>query len=298
MKVTIIGAGVLGTSLGVLLRRAGYDIAAICSRNRRSAQYACNLIGAGEVVGDPGLAAMGADVVILAVPDRAIPQLAIQVASGGALRRGAVVAHLAGGHPASVLSGVRAAGGLPGSMHPLQSFADIDNAIMNLPGSFFFLEGDAEAVDIMRTLVVAIRGQPVPLDSRSKALYHAGASVASNFLVTIIDYAVTLLYRAGVPKDAALGALLPLIKGTIHNLETVGLPDALTGPIERGDVGTVRRHLRALEPMPGDLVRLYRGLARKTVEIALKKGNLEPDDARRILELLERPDYPGSPGGT
>jgi predicted short-subunit dehydrogenase-like oxidoreductase (DUF2520 family) len=142
LKVTIIGAGVLGTSLGLLLRRAGYEIAAICSRTKRSAQLAAGHIGGGEVVGDAGMAAMGADVVLLAVPDRVIPSVAIQVAAGGALRRGAVVAHLAGGLPAAVLAGVSAAGAYRGSMHPLQSFADVDTAVRNLPESYFFLEGD------------------------------------------------------------------------------------------------------------------------------------------------------------
>lgn len=295
MKITIIGAGVLGTSLGVLLRRAGYDIAAISSRNRRSAQLAATIIGDTEVVGDPGLAAMGADVVILAVPDRAIPQVALQVAAGGALRRGAVVTHLAGGLPAGVLAGVTAAGGLRGSMHPLQSFADVDTAVLLLPNTFFFLEGDEEAVDVLRTLVVAMDGRPVTIESKNKALYHAGASVASNFMVTLVEYAVTLLFKAGVPRDVALGALLPLMQGTLANLTSVGLPGALTGPISRGDVGTVKRHLEALKAMPGDLVRLYRGLARKTVEIALQKGSLENVDAQRILELLDRPEIPGAP---
>lgn len=292
MKVAIIGSGVLGTSLGILLRRAGYDIAAICSRNRRAAQDAATQIGGGEVVGDPGLAPMGADVVLLAVPDRAIPAVAIQVAAGGALKRGAVVAHLAGGLSAGILSGVTAAGGHRGVMHPLQSFADVEAAVASLRDSFFFLEGDKEAVEVLRTLVVALKGRPVEIEASAKALYHAGAAAASNFLVTLIDYAVALLVRAGVPEDMALPALLPLIRGTVANLETVGLPGALTGPIARGDLGTVKRHLRALEKMPGDWVRLYRNLARKTVDVALRKGQLEREDADALLDLLGPPDFP------
>ncbi len=291
MKIAIIGAGVLGTALGMLLRRAGYTITAVSSLTVRSAERAVEHIGEGEVIGDPGMAAMGADVVILSVPDRAIPSVAIQVAAGGALRRGAVVAHLAGGLPSGVLSGVTAAGGLRGAMHPLQSFADVDTAMQQLPDSFFFLEGEDEAVEVLRTLVVAIKGRPIALPQGSKALYHAGAAAASNFLVTLIQYAVTLLIRAGVPRDTALPALLPLIRGTVANLESVGLPDALTGPIERGDIGTVKRHLRALESMPGDFVRLYRHLARKTIDIALQKGNVSMDEAGRLLELLETADW-------
>ena len=85
------------------------------------------------------------------------------------------------------------------------------------------------------------------------------------------------------------------MQGTLSNLKSVGLPGALTGPIARGDVGTVKRHLEALKAMPGDLVRLYRSLARKTVEIALQKGSLENEDAQRILDLLDRPAIPGTP---
>ncbi len=293
MKVAIIGAGVLGTSLGILLRRAGYDIAAVCSPNRRSAQVAATLIGQGDVVGDNGLAAMGADLVILAVPDKAIASVAIEVSAGGAMKRGAIVAHCAGGLPAGVLSGVNAAGGHKGAIHPLQSFADVDTAVQMLPETFFFLEGDPEAVDVLRSVVIALNGRPVEIDGSKKALYHAGAAAASNFLVTLIQYAVTLLFRAGVPADAALGALLPLIKGTVANLENVGLPDALTGPIARGDLGTVKRHLRALEGMPGDFVRLYRLLARKTIDVATAKGSLEDEDAQKLLDLLDTPEFPG-----
>lgn len=287
MKVTIIGAGVLGTSLGVLLRRAGYDIAAVCSLNRRSAQEAASHIGDGEVIGDPGLAAMGADVVILAVPDKAIPAVAIEVAAGGALKRDAAVVHLAGGLPSGILSGVRAAGGHRGAMHPLQSFADVEAAVRMLPESFFFIEGDGPAVGVMRALVSGVGGEPVAIDASDKALYHAGAAVASNFLVTLMDFAVTLLGKAGVGHDTALKALLPLIKGTVANLESVGLPDALTGPIARGDLGTIRRHLRALEAMPSEMGKLYRHLARKTIEVARRKGTLERADGEALLEMLD-----------
>jgi predicted short-subunit dehydrogenase-like oxidoreductase (DUF2520 family) len=287
MKIAIVGAGVLGTSLGIVLERADHEIVAICSRTLKSARAAASRIGKKvPVIGDPGLAAMGADVVVLAVPDRAIPSVAIQVAAGGALKRGAAVAHLSGALPAGVLAGVRAGGGWTASMHPLQSFADVETAVTSLPGSFWFLEGDAEGVDLLRSLVLSIEGRPVPLSSSAKALYHAAACAASNYVVTLVDYAAGLLGKAGVPTEAALPALLPLVAGTVRNLEAVGLPEALTGPIARGDVGTVRGHLAALKRTPGDTVRLYAALARKTVEVALRKGKIEHATADAFLDLL------------
>jgi predicted short-subunit dehydrogenase-like oxidoreductase (DUF2520 family) len=286
MKIAIIGAGVIGRALGTLLQQAKHEITAVSSRTLKSARDGARVLGGAPVVGDPGMAALGADVVLLSVPDRAIPSVAIQVAAGGALRRGAVVAHLSGALPAGVLAGVRAAGGWQGSLHPLQAFADVETAVANLPGSYFFLEGDTEAVAVLTGLVLSVEGRPVPLDSTAKSLYHAAACAASNYLVTLADYATQLMVSAGVPSEAALPALLPLIRGTVRNLESLGLPDALTGPIARGDVGTVRAHLEALRRAPGDLVRVYATLARKTVEIALRKGRIDRSVADQFLALL------------
>src|SRR5262245_14126926 len=137
MKIAIVGAGVIGTSIGVLLRRSGgHEVVAISSRTLKSARAAARTIGGAPVVGDGAVAAMGADRVLLAVPGRSIPTVASQVAAGGALRRGAVVAHLSGALPAGVLAGIRAAGGFVGSLHPLQTFADVQTAVEGLPRSF------------------------------------------------------------------------------------------------------------------------------------------------------------------
>ena len=292
MKIAIIGAGVLGTSLGILLRRDGHTISAICSRNRRSAQNAAVHIGDGDVVGDPGMAALGADLVLLCVPDRVIAAVAIQVAAGGALKRDAVVAHLAGGLSAGILSGVQAAGGHRGAIHPLQSFADVESAVRALPQTYFFVEGDPVAVALLERVGRALSNRVVEMDSRQKALYHAGASVASNFFVAIVEYAVELFSWAGIPREDALKSLVPLIQGTLNNIKSVGLPDALTGPIARGDIGTVKRHVRALEALPGNAIRLYRNLGRKTVEVALQKGTLHRDEAQKLLILFDKPSFP------
>src|SRR5207247_719930 len=131
-------------------------------------------------------------------------------------KRGAVVTHVSGALPAGVLAGVRAAGGWQGSLHPLQSFADVETALATLPSSFYFIEGDEEAVDVLRSLVISLEGRPVRIDSGSKVLYHAAACAASNYLVTLVDYAASLMTRAGVPADVAMPALLPLVKGTLE----------------------------------------------------------------------------------
>ena len=151
---------------------------------------------------------------------------------------------------------------------------------------------------MLRSLVLSLDGRPVPLDSASKALYHAAACAASNYLVTLVDYAACLMVKAGVPPDVAMPALLPLVAGTVENLETVGLPDALTGPIARGDVGTVKGHLAALQAAPGDLVRLYVALARKTVEVAAAEGTDRARDRGRAPRPPARRGAGTSPCGS
>jgi predicted short-subunit dehydrogenase-like oxidoreductase (DUF2520 family) len=295
VKIAIVGAGVLGTSLGLLLQRSGHSLVALCSRSKRRARAAASHLGGVEVVGDPGLAAMGADLVLLAVPDKEIEGVASEVVAGGALKRGAVVAHLAGGLPSDLLDVVHSAGAWRGGLHPLQTFADVDTAVRLLPETYFCVEGDPTAVETLRGLVAQIGGQVVTLSADKKALYHAGAVAASNFVVTLVDFAVGLLVQAGIPPAQALPALMPLLRGTVANLEVVGLPGALTGPIARGDTVTLERHMEALRAAPGDLVRLYRELARKNVELALRKGTIDAKQAQRLLDIVCDDDEPRPP---
>jgi predicted short-subunit dehydrogenase-like oxidoreductase (DUF2520 family) len=293
MKIAIVGAGVIGTALGLLLQRGGHVVVALAGRTKRRTQAAAERLGGVEVVADPAMAAMGADVVLLAVPDREIAGVAQLVAAGGALRRGAIVAHLAGGLGSGVLEPVRAAGAHMGALHPLQTFADVETALRLLPGTFCAVEGDPLAVETLTTLAYDVGTRPFHVAPGHKALYHAGAVAASNFVVALVDCAVELLQLSGVPAEQALPALLPLLKGTIANLEKLGLPGALTGPIARGDAGTVRAHLSALATAPEGLRSLYVALSRRTLDVALAKGTLTQAQAQPLRALLAEHD-PGA----
>ena len=127
---------------------------------------------------------------------------------------------------------------------------------------------------------------PVALARGGKALYHAAASVACNYLVTLASEGVELMAAAGVPREAALPALLPLLRGTVRNLEVLGLPRALTGPIARGDAPTVGRHLEAIRRERPVTEEMYRALGRRTVPIGRSKGTLGPEDAAELERLL------------
>ena len=161
------------------------------------------------------------------------------------------------------------------SVHPLQSFASVERAINILPGSIFSIEGDREAYDTAVCIVETLGGEYFFIDRKAKPLYHAGACVVSNYLVTIIDFGVKLLESTGIPRQMATRALLPLINGTVNNVENIGIPKALTGPIARGDLSTITKHLDCLEEMAPELIQLYSWLGFYTAQIAVEKGGID-----------------------
>jgi predicted short-subunit dehydrogenase-like oxidoreductase (DUF2520 family) len=165
-----------------------------------------------------------------------------------------------------------------------------------MPGSTFALEGDGALLECLRQMVAALRGRAVELRPQDKALYHAAAVLVSNYVVTLMDMATRLWQQFGADPDLAAQALLPLLQGTVDNLRRLGLPDALTGPIARGDLGTVRRHMVALEATAPDLLPAYREMGLRTIPIAAAlgrkraalghSGGLDPQRADELRALL------------
>lgn len=279
MRVAIVGAGKAGRALGRLARRAGYVIGPVVCRTRAHAEAAAAFIGGGE----PGTAPVGAELTLLAVPDEAIADVARSLR----LPARAVVAHTCGTHGASILRPLRPAGAL----HPLRSFADPGRAVEAFRGTFCAVDGDAEAVRALETFVRRIGGRPLRVRTSRKALYHAGAVFASNYVVTVLDAALGLFTKAGLGRKEAVEALADLAGGTVANVRAVGLPDALTGPIERGDAATVGRHVAALRAQAPDMRDLYARLGVRTVEIARAKKTVGRSSAARLRAAL------GSAGG-
>ena len=229
------------------------------------------------------------------MPDDRIQEVAEALARWGSLRKGAVLIHVSGGRPASAMSLAREGGAHVASMHPLQTFASADQqagsasaAVDLLSGALFACEGDEEALLVVREIVEVLGGRYVAIDGEKKALYHAGAVMASNYLVTLVGSAAELFEEAGIPRDEAIRALAPLLRGTVANLERVGLPMALTGPIARGDADTVEIHAREIARARPDLLPLYQALGLWTLPIAEQKGAMPEGSAKRIERALSR----------
>jgi predicted short-subunit dehydrogenase-like oxidoreductase (DUF2520 family) len=307
-SVFIMGAGVVGTALAARLARAGVPVLGLHGRQVARTDAAGAIAGGGGGIGVIGvIGSTGeiperlseSDTVIIAVRDDRVPEVAARLVSEGRLRPGQILLHTSGANPARTILGpavpyVRAVG----TLHPLVSFADPGVAVERLHEATFAIEGDEPARALARRLVRALGARAVTLETENLALYHAGAVIASNYVVALADTARSLLVKAGVPADQALPVLLPLLASVVQNLAQVGLPDALTGPVERGDVSVVERHLQTLAERAPELVELYRVVGRDVLRLAREKARLDPANAARLEALLAGAAPPDANGGS
>ena len=287
--ISIVGAGVVVTALGVLAVRAGYRVVAVASRTEASAAKAVRVIGQGEAFfGEQAADAAGrGELVLLTVNDDAIADVAEQLARAKAVGAGAVVAHRSGVLGSVVLAPLqRECGAAVASMHPLQTFPSVLAAVDALAGCYFFCEGDSPAVSAVMQLAGDIGGVTVEIEADRKALYHAAACMACNYLATLQEAAISAAVLAGIGTLPARQALAPLVAATVANINDLGPGPALTGPIARGDNRTVARHLQALDAVEPELAALYRTLGRRTVELARQAGKIDQAAATRLLQVL------------
>ena len=286
MKVAIIGPGKVGCALGRRMHGRDFRVTAVAGRTRAQARDAVRFIGAGRASASPAAAARSADVALITTADRSIALACERIAAAGGFRAGQVVLHCSGAFGPELLEPARKAGAAVGALHPLQSFASADQALRRLRGTFFTFEGDAAAAPVARRIVRAAGGRFLAIAPGSRALYHAASCVLSNYLVALADLGLEMMERAGMERAAAAKALQPLLRGTLENVKALGTTEALTGPVARGDVETVQRHLEALCDQPPQFLRLYAELGRYTVAVARRKG-LRPSEAAMLMDLFK-----------
>jgi predicted short-subunit dehydrogenase-like oxidoreductase (DUF2520 family) len=283
--VAIIGAGRVGSALGSLLRQVGVTVTAVTTRHEFTARAAALSTG-GEPLTDNTAASRTANIVLVAVPDDSVARVVREIAAGGGFSAGQVVAHVSGALGLEVLSPAAEAGAATGCLHPAQSFANVEHAIREIPGSVFGITADEDARVTLEALVALVGGVPVLVSDGERPLYHAASVMASNYLVVLADMAGELFERAGLSPQEARLALGPLVRGTATNIAVAGTRGALTGPVARGDIGTVRAHLAALESVPAEIRQTYRLLGLRAAEMAAETGRVDEEAAGELARLL------------
>ena len=284
VNIGFIGAGTVGTALAVRLSQRGCPVIAISSRTLSSAHKLAELVNNCQVCQSPQEVADAAQLVFITTPDDVIAGVAGEVQC----HEGQGVAHCSGAHSVDILEPAKRLGAAVGSFHPLQTFASYQQAMENLPGSTFALEAEEPLLSQLKELAGILDGSYVELKPGDKVLYHAAAVFACNYLVTLVKLAVDLWQDFGVPPKEATKALLPLLKGTINNIDNIGLPHCLTGPIARGDLSTIVKHLSALEAKDYSLFITYKQLGLQTIPIALAKGRIDEHKAEEMATLLKK----------
>ncbi|GAB4264769.1 Rossmann-like and DUF2520 domain-containing protein [Thermincola ferriacetica] len=285
-KVAVVGAGKVGTAMALLLQAKGFEICGIAGRNPTTVQETAKRLGTcGTLV--PAQITKIADLIFITTPDRLIEEVCLQIRQDNGFGPGQVVVHMSGAMPAGALGPAKEAGAYVLSVHPLQSFADVEQAIRNLPGSFFALEGDREALPVGMEIVKAVGGEYFLLETKYKPMYHMGAAVASNFLVAVLHWAIKIYQQLGMTQKEAINALWPLVNGSLKNISALGPVQALTGPIARGDLSTLKKHLQALGDYQPENEVLYKVLGLYTARIAREKGSIDDTAYNRMIQLFK-----------
>jgi predicted short-subunit dehydrogenase-like oxidoreductase (DUF2520 family) len=287
----IAGAGPVATALAGALRLGGVPVLGLWARRAAPARAAGSIAGVAAFSSAPPDILLETEVVILAVRDPVITDVAKMLIGTGLINKRHVLLHCAGAASAEELLGPvsdKVAG--IGTIHPLSAIADGKTAMRQLKGTVFGVEGDEVGRQAASKLVAAMSGVVLALDGAQMAAYHAAAALASNYIVATLDAAAAALASAGVAPDKAAKALIPLAEGALRNVAAHGTVGGLTGPVRRGDAATVARHLEALRDRP-ELVEIYRVLARRALDIAGRiDGREAPERAGldAIKALLDR----------
>jgi predicted short-subunit dehydrogenase-like oxidoreductase (DUF2520 family) len=285
VKVAVIGAGTLGTAIAVLLERAGHRIVGISGREETRGRASSYLPRVPFL--EPAEAAAAAELVVIGTPDDVIEPTVEALVAAAAPAPGTWVAHLSGSLGLDALKPAAVAGAGILAIHPLQTFPDIGSALERLPGcSIAITAEDEEGYFLGERLAGDLEGVPFRLSDELRPLYHAAAVFASNYLVAASAIAESLWAEAGVPDPAR--TMAPLQRATLENVERLGPARALTGPAVRGDSGTIRRNLEALEAHAAELVPAYVAMARATLDLAERSGRLSSGARAAVEDVLNR----------
>jgi predicted short-subunit dehydrogenase-like oxidoreductase (DUF2520 family) len=282
LSVGVVGVGRVGSVLGAALAQAGHRVVAVSGVSDASRRRAAALLPGVPVV-SPTEVLDAAELVLLTVPDDVLPELVAGIAASGAVRAGVLAVHTSGRYGVAVLDPVTRLGALPLALHPAMTFTGRPEDLARLTGACFGITAPDPLRPIAEALVVEMGADPQWVDEEARPLYHAALAGGANHLATLVNESVDLLRRCGVDEPERL--LAPLLGASLDNALRSG-DAALTGPVARGDAGTVAAHVAVLREVSPDTAAAYVAMARLTADRALAAGLLKPEAAEALLDVL------------
>ncbi len=296
MTIGIIGAGKVGTAIGYTMKRNGMPVVAVSDRFQAALDRARSYLGDDVLYTADNMEVVSrADIIAVTTQDGLVSEVVRELDRRASTFKGKLFFHTSGAHGAALLKPLDAKGALLGTLHPLQTFPDIDSAIRVLPDTFIFVEGGAESLSLLRQLGERLGRSVYEIDGNQKVLYHLSAVFVCNLFCSLMYAGAEIMGKIGVNLDP----FFPIIKATLENIEKKGPLLSLTGPVVRGDEGTIRSHLEAMADMEGHRD-IYRALSLVALAMVRKRGLLSADALDSLQALLagmgQRPPDPTTAG--
>ncbi|MCJ7728092.1 MAG: DUF2520 domain-containing protein [Actinobacteria bacterium] len=297
INLCVIGAGRVGTTVSYTLAEKelpNIKLKAISSRSVESLNRAKKILGskaAGVIfTRENSKAVSQANCILICTPDDVISNVCSDIFKDKSKDfKNYYAIHFSGSKSLEVLNSARAAGAEIASIHPLKSFASIEEAIKSLPGTIFGITySSTESKKMAEFLVKSLGGEIIEVENNKKPLYHAAACVASNYLVTLINYAVLIHKKMGIKPEDSLKGLMGLVEDTVSNIKKMGTEKSLTGPIARGDIGTIKEHVKSFnEFFSKEDSALYRMMGIETSKIAHQNKWIKESTVEELKEILK-----------
>jgi len=285
LDVGIVGTGRVGAVLGAALHRAGHRLVAVSGVSEQSRERAAALLPGIPVMAVEEVVA-AAELVLLTVPDDVLPALIAGLSATDSWQAGQLVVHTSGRYGTAVFEAAAGHHVLGLALHPAMTFTGTSMDVVRLADCCFGITAPEPLRPVAEALVVEMGAEPVWIEEQDRPMYHAGLAHGANHLVTLVAQAMQVVGSAGVPEPQRL--IAPLLHAALDNALRLG-DGALTGPVARGDAGTVAAHLAQLKEQTPDILPTYVALARATAERALASGRLTPDGAEALLDILAAP---------
>jgi predicted short-subunit dehydrogenase-like oxidoreductase (DUF2520 family) len=290
LRIGFIGAGRLGTALAWSFAQRGLRVRAVASMIRADAERLAASIPGADVVPDGQQVVDGCDLVFVTTPDGAIADTIARLR----WREGMAVVHCSGVTDVAALDHAACAGAMTGGFHPMQTFGDPAAAVRSLAGCTITIEAPEPLNAVLAQIATRLECRINRLPPGMRGRYHAAAGYTSQFINALFAEAATIWKSWGASEADAVRALLPLARGTLASIESAGLAEGMPGPVSRGDVGSIEKHVAALEPLGSDVMEFYRVVCDRTIPLGMQRGAIDAAAAARLREVLARRPHQGA----
>ena len=283
LKIGVIGAGSLGGAISIALDSLGYTFSKIYSRTTQSTNNLSSKLTGASSANNYQEVARNSDVIFITTPDKNIKEITDSVD----WTNNQIIIHCSGVSSLDVLSKAKENGAFVGSMHPLYPFSDMDLGSKNLKNVTFGIDGDLQTKKYIKKLLSDLQSHPIEINSDFRSLYHLSGVMAGNLLLGLASAISDIWSEIGLDRKSGAQSLIPMMINSCENILKLGIPQSMAGPYVRGDIDTIKTHLKALKDTNSEILPLYIELAKVSLKYGDEKVGAEQTQSTEILKILD-----------